>query len=277
VIFCHRCSTYTLQSLWRGLFCARWIRRRWATDGEPRLGVQGIIRCIIRITSPRPSPLYASRTHAAPRRAGALGIVVTYSPGPLAASAPRYMGKPTIHGQAHDSWASPDLRPEPRTRGWRRRGPRRRPCSAGEVDSAQNLRPRRSAHVVDAKEAVDPAPLLLEALADKHLIHPSQRRRVRPRGSLRTNFGYIHRGPVTDTRCWRPRSLVTAAPLRDGQPPGPPPAPSGAHLPPVRNVVGGGGLRRLPRPDGALVGRHPEIIRVGWRQRSQERSRRYEE
>jgi hypothetical protein len=102
------------------------------------------------------------------------------------------MGKPTIHGQAQTF--DPNLEPEDGddealddVRVVRVRSIRLKPSAHG------------APHVVDAKEAVDPAPLLLEALADKHLIHPSQRRRVRPRGSLRTNFGYIHRGPVSPT------------------------------------------------------------------------------
>jgi len=49
-------------------------------------------------------------------------------------------------------------------------------------------------YVVDA-QSVDPAPLL-EALADKHIILHNAAYDL---AVLRTNYGYIHRGPVSDT------------------------------------------------------------------------------
>jgi hypothetical protein len=127
--------------------------RRWA------FGVLFVVLSVL--SSPRPSPLYASRTHAAPRRAGASGIVVTYSPGPLATSTPRYMGKPTIHGEAQTF--DPNLEPGDGDD---------EALDDVRVVRVRSIRVKTSAHgaphVVDAKEAVDPAPLL-EALADKHL------------------------------------------------------------------------------------------------------------
>ncbi len=237
--------------------CARWIRR-WGTAWA--FSVLDVVLSVL--SSPRPSPLCASRTHAAPRRAG-VGHRRHLLSGPSTSIGP------TIHGEAHDTWGSPrycghrDLRPEPRTRGWRRRGPRR-PCSAGEVDSGQNLRPRRSAHVVDAK-AVDPAPLL-EALADKHL----------------TSFTT----PRTTSRfCALASATSTAGPSPTHDAGGPGLYYGGTSktanlqdlLQRLLEVIY---LRFATSEEGytvslaltELVRRHPEIIRVGWRQRSQERS-----
>ena len=163
------------------------------------------------------------------------------------------MGEPPIHGgtQTFD----PNLEPEDGDD----------EALDVRVVRVRSIRVKTSAdgapHVVDAK-AVDPAPLL-EALADKHLILHNAAYDL---AVLRTSFGYIYRGPVTDTmlaaQVYYGGTSKTAN-LQD-------------LLQRLLEVIY---LRFATSEEGyavslaltELVRRHPEI-RVGWRQRSQERS-----
>jgi hypothetical protein len=267
----------------RFLLLPGWLSAPGGTDdGEP-LGPSGY--CLSYYPYyPRRGPRRSMHPGHTPHRGGlASGIVVTYSPGPLAASAPRYMGEPTIHGGAHDSWGSPRFMGKPMIHGEAQTfDPNLEPKDGDDealddvrVVWVRSIRVKTSAdgapHVVDAK-AVDPAPLL-EALADKHLTSFTTPRTTSRFCALTSATSTAGPSPTHDAGG---PGLFAAAPLRRPTSR----TSSGAFW---RSPTSGSqrrrrrGLRRLPRPDGALVRRHPEIIRVGWRQRSQERSRRYEE